>query len=197
MLESKPSSPRILHSRTAAREAVLSILYQVEIGRTTPKQAMEDVLEREFYAPEIVSFIRQLIGGIEKNLEDIDYTIRSFLATGWTYDRVSVIDRNVLRIACYELFCEDNIPPKSSINEAVTLSKKFGTLENSKFVNGLLGRMLETSPKAQWDPSKHKEEEVLITEKEESEESEEVILIEEGSDEHQKLQKMKKPKSES
>lgn len=186
----------MLRSRTAAREALLSILYQVEIGRVTPKKATEDVLEREIYTPEIMNFIRQMMMGIENNLEKIDFIIRSFLAPGWTYDRVTVIDRNVLRIACYELFYEENIPPKSSINEAVTLSKKFGTLENSRFVNGVLGRMLETSPKANWDPAKHQEEEILETD-EEKEESKEVILIQEGSKEHQEIQKIKSPKQRS
>ena len=189
-MKSEKNPAKLIRSRTAAREAVLSVLYEIEVGHTAPKKALEDILSRETYASEAEAFIRLLINGVEKHLEMLDQKIAQFLAPGWTYDRLSVIDRNALRIASFELFFLEKIPPKSSINEAVTLSKKFGSVENSRFVNGVLGRLLEASPKARWNPALAEEEEQV--QEKITGEPEETLTIQEGSEEHQEFQKIEK-----
>jgi N utilization substance protein B len=71
----------------------------------------------------------------------------------YDYSRVAIVDKNVLRIAAYELLHEPSIPPAVTINEAIEISRKFSTIESGKFVNGVLGKLLEQSPKANWDPA--------------------------------------------
>ena len=67
--------------------------------------------------------------------------LQQFL-TGWQIDRLSRVDRQVLRLACYEMVFRDDVPPKATINEAIELAKHFGTEESGKFVNGVLGKLL-------------------------------------------------------
>ena len=133
-----------MRKRTLARDWALKILYQTDIT----SQALERVAE-EFWAneenkeEEIVGFSKRLVYGVHENLKAIDGKISQY-ATNWQLKRMAVIDRNVLRLGVFELQYAPDIPPKVAINEAVELAKKYGDLESSKFVNGILDKIHKT-----------------------------------------------------
>jgi N utilization substance protein B len=92
--------------------------------------------------------VRELVNGVTEHKAAIDDMLQHYL-TGWQVDRLSRVDRQILRLACFELVFRNDVPPKAAINEAIELAKHFGTEESGKFVNGVLGRLLqEIKPKA-------------------------------------------------
>jgi N utilization substance protein B len=85
-------------------------------------------------------FAEPLLRGAIEKMPEVDAKIRT-LADNWDFERLAVVDRNIMRLAIYEmLFCPE-IPPVVSINEAIEIAKKFSTAESGKFVNGLLDRV--------------------------------------------------------
>ena len=131
-----------MKSRHELREAVFKILFQVENTELDYKELLE--LEQE----EIVnsSYVNTTLTEIIDKLEEIDNIISSNLKD-WKLDRLSKMDRQILRISAYEILYSD-IPYKVSINEAVELSKKYSEKDESyKFINGVLKGIVETSTK--------------------------------------------------
>ena len=127
-----------MRRRTLAREHALKILYQFDIT----KRPMEAVVESYWKAEEtrdqeIITYANLLAQGVSGRIQDIDHKISDY-ATNWQIKRMAIIDRNVMRIGLYELKYAGGIPPKVAINEAVELAKKYGDMESSKFVNGIL-----------------------------------------------------------
>ena len=92
---------------------------------------------------DIIKYAEVLANGVSRNISEIDEKISEY-ATNWQLKRMAVIDRNILRIGTYELLFAPDIPPKATINEAVELAKKYGDLESSKFVNGILDKLHKT-----------------------------------------------------
>jgi len=130
-----------MRKRTQSREYALKILYQAELTRREIHLAAEKFWsEFESIDEHVRSFSDRLTNGVEKNCKDIDHKISAH-ATNWQLKRMAVIDRNVLRIGVFELVYADDIPPKVTINEAVELAKKYGDIESSKFVNGILDKI--------------------------------------------------------
>ena|SRR3990167_9077387 len=133
-----------MRKRTLAREAALKILYQAEIlKREVEPTAAKFWAYEENEEPvdrEVREFTQRIIVGVEKERDKIDEKISSY-ATNWQLKRMAVIDRNVLRIGVFELLYASDIPPKVSINEAVELAKRYGDLDSSKFVNGILDKI--------------------------------------------------------
>jgi len=130
-----------MRRRTLAREHALKILYQFDIT----KRPMEAVIESYWQAEEtrdheIISYANLLVLGVSGHIKDIDQKISDY-ATNWQIRRMAIIDRNIMRIGLYELKHTTDIPPKVAINEAVELAKKYGDLESSKFVNGILDKI--------------------------------------------------------
>jgi len=130
-----------MRRRTLAREHALKILYQFDIT----KRPMEAVVESYWNAEEtkdaaIITYANLLAQGVGIHITDIDHKISDY-ATNWQIKRMAIIDRNVMRIGLYELQHTTDIPPKVAINEAVELAKKYGDLESSKFVNGILDKI--------------------------------------------------------
>ncbi|MDP2653962.1 MAG: transcription antitermination factor NusB [Candidatus Omnitrophota bacterium] len=134
-----------MRKRTFSRECVLKILYQKEVTARPLPAAAEKFWENfeEELSPDIREFTDFLVAGIEANWEAIDEKISKY-ATNWQLKRMAIIDRNVLRIGVFELHFAPNIPPKVTINEAVELAKKYGDLDSSKFVNGILDKIHKT-----------------------------------------------------
>ena len=142
-----------MRKRSQARECALKILYQKEIIRRPVDVTIERYWEtEELQDKEIREFADRLVLGIEHNAPIIDEKISQY-ATNWQLKRMAIIDRNILRVGVYELFYAADIPPKVTINEAVELAKKYGDLESSKFVNGILDKMHKTEVLAQKKPS--------------------------------------------
>ena len=130
-----------MRRRTLAREHALKVLYQVEITRRPFELIMEDYWKMdEIDDQEVKSYTKILVDGVLKNFKMIDEKISKY-ATNWQLKRMAVIDRNVMRLGLFELQYSTDIPPKVAINEAVELAKKYGDLESSKFVNGILDRI--------------------------------------------------------
>jgi transcription antitermination factor NusB len=138
-----------MRKRTQSRECALKILYQAELTRRKIHLAAEKFWDEfEEIDENIKTFTSRITSGIEKNFDEIDSKISEH-ATNWQLKRMAVIDRNVLRIGVFELLHTTDIPPKVTINEAVELAKKYGDLESSKFVNGILDKIhkLDIEPK--------------------------------------------------
>lgn len=124
-------------SRRKAREAALQILYQ----RDMTGEDLHDVLslywEKYPATPEVQGFAEHLVAGIWRNRDEIDDMIRKH-STHWRLERMSIVDRNILRMGTYELLFEHDIAPSVSLNEAIEIAKRFGTEESGAFVNGIL-----------------------------------------------------------
>lgn len=131
-----------MRKRTQSRTFALQVLYQVDITHDNHVECLNNFwLDLEEPAEdEIKKFTAELVNGVIDNLKDIDKKITEF-ATNWQIQRMAVIDRNVLRLSCFELLYRDDIPPKVSINEAVELAKKYSGVEAGKFVNGVLDKI--------------------------------------------------------
>lgn len=138
--------------RRLARELALQSLYQMRMNEVDEGQAIRIVVEEalqdneaelrqknEHIEPEKVL---ELVVGTERNLAVIDGVLTDYLK-GWKIERLSKVDREVLRLAVYEMIYRDDVPPKVVINEAIELSKHFGTEESGKFVNGVLGKLIK------------------------------------------------------
>ncbi len=136
-----------MRKRTQARECALQILYQSDIRKEPPEKLFLDFWRDNEVGAEVSDFASSLVLGTLKNMKRIDETITSY-ASNWKLNRMAVIDRNVLRLATYELLFCDDIPQKVSINEAVDLAKKFGDTESGKFVNGILDKISKEEAKS-------------------------------------------------
>lgn len=129
-----------MRKRTKARECAMQVLYQIDIRKDPADKLLAEFWEGKEVESEVKDFATVLVNGTVANTKRIDEVISKY-ASNWKLNRMAVVDRNVLRLATYELlFCED-IPIKVSINEAVDLAKKFGDLESGKFVNGILDKI--------------------------------------------------------
>lgn len=128
-------------SRRLARETALQVMFQVEVTRIDSTEAIDYTCE-EFKVPEPSrEFVRRLVNGTLANLAEIDRAIQS-VAKDWMLERMAKVDRNILRLAGFELlFCPD-IPGNVSVNEAIELTKVYSGEESGKFVNGILGALL-------------------------------------------------------
>ncbi len=130
-----------MRRRTLAREHALKILYQVDITHRSLDLILADYWKmEEIKDEEIIFYAKTLVDGVLKYLIVIDDKISRY-ATNWQLKRMAIIDRNVMRIGLFELQYTTDIPPKVAINEAVELAKKYGDLESSKFVNGILDKI--------------------------------------------------------
>ena len=129
--------------RSKAREVALCLLYQIEITKFDFKQALANYCENFPQRSEIIDFSSLLAKGVLENLPKIDSLIKTYVKN-WEIKRMAVVDRNVLRIATFELFFLDDIPPKVSINEAIELAKRFGDIDSPRFVNGILDKIYKS-----------------------------------------------------
>jgi N utilization substance protein B len=124
-----------------ARELALQLLYVADENRGLSDEDIAYHFECNDAHPEVTDFARQLVSGTGANQPELDAII-SEIAVNWKLSRMSVIDRNILRMASFEILHMPDIPPKVSINEAVDLAKKFSTADSGAFVNGILDKIL-------------------------------------------------------
>ncbi|MFH1505149.1 MAG: transcription antitermination factor NusB [Candidatus Omnitrophota bacterium] len=132
--------------RSKAREIALCLLYQVEISKADFKQAFENYLQDYPQEQEVINFSFTLIEGTLKNIPSIDSVIKKHVKN-WEITRMAAIDRNIARMACFELLFLEDIPPKVSINEAIELAKRFGDIESHRFINGILDKIYKAEGK--------------------------------------------------
>ncbi len=120
-----------------AREIALQVLYQKELAQESLEDVWKDFCEHYHPLPEAQEYAWKLVQGVVENQIGIDLIIERY-SPGWRIERMSVIDRNILRLAVYEMLYIDDVPPKVSINEAIELAKGFGSKTSASFVNGIL-----------------------------------------------------------
>jgi N utilization substance protein B len=127
--------------RSKARELVVQMLYQADCNPDLPSTVVhEQMRERIAEDPEMFEFAWKLYSGTIERRDAIDEQIES-IAQNWSLTRMPITDRNVLRLGAYELLYTD-VPHRVAINEALELSKTFGTKESSPFVNGVLDKLV-------------------------------------------------------
>lgn len=133
-----------MRRRTKARECALKVLYQTELTKDSYEDSLKAFWEMASELEESVKeFAGQLVKGVADNKEEIDKVISEY-ATNWQIERMAVVDRNILRMASFELLYLDDIPPKVSINEAIDIAKRYGDTDSGKFVNGILDKISKT-----------------------------------------------------
>jgi transcription antitermination protein NusB len=125
-------------ARHKSREVALQVLYEIDSVGHDAEESMSRILSRIEVSEDIARFSRDLVKGVIQNREQLDQNIRDF-APAWPLDQISIVDRNVLRLAIFEILHDNKIPVKVAINEAVELAKTFGSNNSSRFVNGVLG----------------------------------------------------------
>ena len=126
-------------TRRKSREAAVILLYQSDLlGKD-----FEEVLKNEIdFGKKIDEFALELVIGVNKNRKAIDKEIVG-VVQNWTIERIAIIDRNILRVAIYEMLFEKDIPLKVSVDEAIEIAKTLGQKDDTpKFINGILGKIL-------------------------------------------------------
>ncbi len=160
--DGKFAAEAFLRKRTRSREFALQILYELDIAPSEIGDALEDfwkdrtslelsdpekmALEEDKKEPEVRDYTEKLVRGTLKKKVSIDLIIEHY-AENWEIDRMACVDRNILRLATYEILHIEEIPMKVAINEAVELAKRYGEQDSSKFVNGILDRIAKTECK--------------------------------------------------
>ena len=130
-----------MRKRSQAREIALKILYQIDIVKKDSPSVFDAFFSEDNECDEgIQEFAKQLVTGTCSNVDAIDAKIAKF-ATNWELKRMAIIDRNILRLGCFELMSCADIPAKVTINEAIELAKKFGGIDSGKFINGVLDKI--------------------------------------------------------
>jgi N utilization substance protein B len=130
----------------------MRVFYEVALGKSSVREAFDAAVEELELAPAQAAYADRLVTGFTQNRRAVDGAIAGHL-TGYDFDRLAEIDRDILRVATYELIFVPEIPPAVSIDEAVEIAKRYSTAESGRFVNGVLGALLRDTPKAEWDPA--------------------------------------------
>lgn len=124
-------------NRHTAREKAFQILFQLDINKNEPSQAINDFLETEESDP----FLILLVEGVTENKQQIDRVLTERIEK-WSFERIASVEKTILRIASYEIRYLDDIPTNVSINEAVELANKYGDEKSGKFINGVLSKVI-------------------------------------------------------
>jgi transcription antitermination factor NusB len=133
-----------MRRRTLSREIALKILYANDITKEPVEECCRKFWENSDVTDEAVrKFADFLIFGVSENKEKVDRMIVKH-TENWELERMATIDRNILRIASFELLYAKEIPPKVAINEAIEMAKKYGDRDSGKFVNGILDKINKT-----------------------------------------------------
>ena len=136
--------------RTQSREIALQVLYQIDISEGTTEE-MFNIFWDHFTPPDdLKEFSQKIVSGVCQHEEEIDVIIEHY-SEHWRLKRMTIVDRNILRLAIFELMFCDDIPPKVVLNEAVELGKKFGSDKSGSFVNGILDKVAHRIARLQPD----------------------------------------------
>jgi N utilization substance protein B len=125
-------------TRHKARTIALQALYEVDSAARRPDAVAERLLSETNLSEAHNDFVHELVNGTIKNKDEIDRNIKKF-APAWPVEQIAIVDRNILRLAIFEILFDNKVPVKVAINEAVELAKTFGSDSSAKFVNGVLG----------------------------------------------------------
>jgi N utilization substance protein B len=134
-------------ARRKSREAAVQMLYQIDLSGEEPERAIELYGQYLTDSANPDEFALALVRGCAAALERIDAKIRE-VSRHWRLERMARVDRNILRLAAFELLCLPEVPRKVTLNEAVELAKRFGDEDSPAFVNGVLDRIASDAGKA-------------------------------------------------
>ena len=127
-------------TRRKSRELALQVLYQGELAAQAGLLDFGEFCAHFQVSRKAMPYAKKLLDGVEGKREDIDQLISRY-AENWRLERMSVIDRNILRLAVYELRYQDDVPTSVAINEAVEIAKRYSTDDSGPFINGILDAM--------------------------------------------------------
>lgn len=135
-------------SRRVARETALQVLYQIDMtGETNDIQKVIDIWAAEFsISAKSMEFTRQLVEGTLQKRSDIDEKI-ALTAHEWALDRMNTVDRNLMRLAVYEMLYCPETPQRVTLNEAIEIAKRFGGEDSARFINGILDKLMDAAEK--------------------------------------------------
>jgi N utilization substance protein B len=125
----------------------LQALYEAESVGHDPYSAVTRLAKETALPDKLAQFAIGLVTGVIQHKQEIDATIRRY-APAWPVEQLALLDRNILRLAIFEILYDNSAPVKVTINEAVELAKAFGTDSSARFINGVLGSVVADSPKA-------------------------------------------------
>ena len=128
----------MVRARRKARAIALQALYEFDSVGHEAEKVVTHLLAGEGLSPGNCTFVRELVSGVVQNKEKLDLNIQKF-APAWPVKQIPVVDRNILRLAIFEILLDNKVPVKVAINEAVELAKAFGSDNSPKFINGVLG----------------------------------------------------------
>ena len=126
--------------RRSSRELALKFLYQFELNGGDLDEQIKLFLERNSSQKDVANFMKELVVSLIDKMEEIDEIIQKF-SDHWVLDRMTVIDRNILRMGACELLFNFSTPPKVVINEAIDIAKKYGNKDSPEFINGILDKV--------------------------------------------------------
>ena len=126
--------------RRSSRELALKFLYQFELNGGDLDEQIKLFLERNSSQEDVANFMKELVVSLIDKMEEIDEIIQKF-SDHWILDRMTVIDRNILRMGTCELLFNFSTPPKVVINEAIDIAKKYGNEDSPEFINGILDKV--------------------------------------------------------
>ena len=129
-----------MRKRRKSRECALQVLFQLNITKQEAIKALSQFQEHFSSDGEADEFLKRLVLGVLEHRQELDRLIEQY-SENWRLDRINIIERNILRMALFEiLYCEE-IPPKVTINEAIDLGKRYGSGDSGGFINGILDRI--------------------------------------------------------
>ncbi len=126
--------------RSRAREDAFQDLYQDDLNPRNNPAVADQLIERRLRADDLVTFARGLVAGVRQHRDEVDALLER-TAANWSLKRMAATDRNVLRLAAFELLHSDT-PGRVAIDEAVELAKRFGSAQSAQFVNGILDKVM-------------------------------------------------------
>lgn len=132
--------------RHQSRESAFKAIYQMDMGDTDVESALEHVVEEDNLSETEAAFCTELVTAVIYRLEQIDIIIQRNM-TGWRVNRLMSVDRNLLRLATYEIVFSGHISPEGAINEAVEMAKIYGQEQSSRFINSVLDKIRKNEPK--------------------------------------------------
>jgi N utilization substance protein B len=142
--------------RREGREAAIQFLYQRDLGGGAGVADLQDFYAFRGLSPSARRFCEGLVSGLLERTEAIDVALREH-TQNYELERLSAVDRNILRLAVHEMLHCDDIPPIVSINEAIDIAKKYGTEESGRFVNGVLDKIKATLKRPERTPASNKQ----------------------------------------
>ena len=129
-----------MRKRRKSRECALQVLFQLNITKQEAVKALSQFQEHFSSDGEADEFLKRLVLGVLEHRQELDRLIEQY-SENWRLDRINIIERNILRMALFELLYCEEIPPKVSINEAIDLGKRYGSGDSGGFINGILDRI--------------------------------------------------------